>query len=133
MNEHSKQTQNPTDEFYNNLLKYISEYNSLMDQISFALDYYTKRNAELEQFYNVCIVIWWLIGIEPSSLDWWKKQRLHVSFLPRNTELYIVNTFFFFFFIYFEFCWKCANWTKEEDRENEIMSIGRIEEKNKVF
>lgn len=58
MNEHSKQTQNPTDEFYNNLLKYISEYNSLMDQISFALDYYTKRNAELEQFYNVCIVIW---------------------------------------------------------------------------
>ena len=58
MNEHSKQTQNPTDEFYNNLLKYISEYNSLMDQISFALDYYTKRNAELEEFYNVCIVIW---------------------------------------------------------------------------
>lgn len=63
-----------------------------------------------------------------------KETETACKFLPRNTELYIVNTFFFFLlFIYFEFCWKCANWTKEEDRENEIMSIGRIEEKNKVF
>ena len=61
-----------------------------------------------------------------------KETETACKFLPRNTELYIVNTFFFLF-IYFEFCWKCANWTKEEDRENEIMSIGRIEEKNKVF